>query len=60
MSLQLNGVWKGAVWAATVWADGVWREGTPPIIDIRHVTYSLVDNTVHYTMTDATTAYKTE
>lgn len=26
MSLQVDGVWKGAVWAATVWAQCVWFE----------------------------------
>jgi hypothetical protein len=30
MSLQTDGVWKGAVWAATVWAAGVWFEGATP------------------------------
>ena len=32
MSLQTDGVWKGAVWASTVWVQDVWFEGAyvPP------------------------------
>ena len=31
MSLQTDGVWKGAVWASTVWEQDVWFEGAQPV-----------------------------
>jgi len=45
MSLQADGVWKGALWAPTVWASGVWFENaaaaTPPVPAVGQMDYPI-------------------